>query len=360
MAPQAVASVSLLRNTVRRVKVAGVGGIPSSAREVVLAAWATQTGWVTTTAPTVRFIGRGEGVLGPAHITLAGRRGATTVVVPVASDGTIGVVASATADVRMVSLGWFAPTNGAVAAGRFTPVPSATALDTTSVGNTVTHGTQLSAGREWQVPVTGVGSVPASGVSAVMVQITASAGFVPLSVQVGKPGMPAFRMTSATAPVLSKATVLTLAPVDAQGRIALRVSASAHVRVDVKGWFTDATAAASWAGLFVPSTSTRVLDTRSRAAAAGTTAFSVANTGSLPVCASAVQGVVTVVPTAGGATQLGATTGFAPGAYNTTTGSPVGSVQRVGVVAGTGGTNSLSVRRTATAQVVVDISGWFV
>jgi hypothetical protein len=52
-------------------------------------------------------------------------------------------------------------------------------------------------------------------------------------------------------------------PVGVDGRVQLYALATTHLLVDVMGYFTDDSAPASTAGLFVPQTPTRQLDTRS-------------------------------------------------------------------------------------------------
>ena len=56
-------------------------------------------------------------------------------------------------------------------------------------------------------------------------------------------------------------------PVDAGG-LAIFLSGGGHVVVDITGWFTGATAAASSEGLFTPVDPTRLLDTRTTTAPA--------------------------------------------------------------------------------------------
>lgn len=112
-------------------------------------------------------------------------------------------------------------------------------------------------------PVLGVGGVPASGVRAVLVDVTpvgpTSATYLTLWADgTARPGVS--MVQAGTGETFSTSAVV---PVGANGRIALYNNAgSTHVVVDVQGWFST-TSGPSTGGGFLPVTQTRLVDTRS-------------------------------------------------------------------------------------------------
>ncbi len=111
------------------------------------------------------------------------------------------------------------------------------------------------------VPVAGIGAIPATGVSAVVLNITATATGGPGFVTVWPSGEPRPTASSMnlTAPWQTRAN-LVIVPVGANGRVAVVSQAGAHVVIDATGYFTAA--AASNAGRFVPVAGSRLVDTR--------------------------------------------------------------------------------------------------
>lgn len=109
-------------------------------------------------------------------------------------------------------------------------------------------------------PVAGVGGIPSTDVTAVLVDVTVvAAGDTYLTLYPdGTPRDPALSMVNADAnEIISNTAVV---PVAANGKIALyNHAAGAHVLVDVQGYFTTAPSAG---GGFVPVDYTRVVDTR--------------------------------------------------------------------------------------------------
>ncbi len=121
----------------------------------------------------------------------------------------------------------------------------------------------------------GVGGVPLSGVSAVVLNVTAvgpqSEGWVqvaPTPVNIGASS------NLNTTPGVTSAN-LVVVPLSASGNIDLYSTTGGDLLADVFGYFTDSSATDATAGLFVPITPTRALDTRkesqSRGVGAGVT-----------------------------------------------------------------------------------------
>ncbi|MBI5090121.1 MAG: hypothetical protein HZB15_15005 [Actinobacteria bacterium] len=115
----------------------------------------------------------------------------------------------------------------------------------------------------------GRGGVPALGVSAVIVNLTATEADEPGFVQVYASGTPQ-PGTSNLNVDRTGGTVSNLAivPVGEDGQITLFTQKGAHLVVDVAGWYSNEFVRGGYTGLFVPVNPTRVLDTRDGTGAA--------------------------------------------------------------------------------------------
>ncbi len=121
----------------------------------------------------------------------------------------------------------------------------------------------LAAGQTLDLQVTGRGGVPATGVSAVVLNLTAVDAAGPTWVVAWPTG--ANRPTASNLNVAGADPVPNLVQVEvgAGGKVSLLSGISATDLVaDVSGWVADSTGSATAQGLFVPLTPSRVLDTR--------------------------------------------------------------------------------------------------
>jgi len=168
--------------------------------------------------------------------TAPGGPRAALVAVPVGAGGSVALY-NAHGQVHLVAdlVGWFVPSAGP--AGRLAAGLPQRALDTrTTLGG---HPRPLAAGESYRLTVRGVGGVPASGVTAVVVNVTTTgataSGFVTVW-----PGGAARPLASTLNSVPGGAVAnVAIVPVDALGTISLYNSAgSAHLVVDVLGWYT--------------------------------------------------------------------------------------------------------------------------
>ena len=229
----------------------------------------------------------------------------------------------------------------------------------------VTTTTPMAAASQLAFPVLGVGSVPATGVSAVMVTVTALAPTASMLFRVWPDdgsGPPAVSVLHSVATrTISNTAVI---PVAANGKIRIYNSAgTTHALIDVQGYFTSTTTTTGPGG-FTPITQTRVVDSRSNL---GTTGGSIAPGGSrtitlatagVPATATAVYLNLTV-PTA---TSNG-TIGVAPGTavtggslFNYVLGS---SSSGMSVKLSGGKATFRNSAAAEAADIVVDIQGYF-
>src|SRR5207245_1239764 len=159
----------------------------------------------------------------------------------------------------------------------------------------------LTAGQTVNLQVTGKQNVPATGVSAVVLNVTATgptaSGY--LTVFPGGGVQPvASNVNFVPGQTVPNRVVV---KVGANGQVSIfNFAGRTDVVVDVGGWFTDGSDATATGGQFTGMTPTRILDTRSSTAVAGgtTIAVQVAGQGGLPATGvSAVVLNVTVTDT---------------------------------------------------------------
>jgi Cysteine-rich secretory protein family len=309
------------------IDVAGTGGIPLAATAVMATfdvTGATDRGVLQVVLPD-------SPVAATTTMALDVGDTATSAIVPLDDEGRLLVHTSIAARVRVTISGSFVPSGGPIAAGRFTPVDPVSV-----VSGPLAHGSA-------SVAVTGLAAVPATGVSAVALQVRTSADDI---VDIG--GVPA--------------AGLALVPVGPNGTVEVLGPSVGEVSISIVGWFTDATAPAAVSGLFVSASPARLLDTRSSdAAVAGGRRVYVPGRHDLPACPRAVVTTLTVYPEdSSTAAQVGPFHGVAQGAMPTLVADEAWVGVSATTVSATGVGYDLGVHLSTPAQLTVDIAGWFV
>jgi hypothetical protein len=186
--------------------------------------------------------------------------------------------------------GYYAPSGGGTA-GQYVPVVPARITDTRLGSGQPNAGLTLGSGAILDVQVTGAGGIPATGVSAVVMNVTATnttaAGFV--TVYPKGASLPLASnlnwMPSVTVPNR------VMVPVGTGGKVSFHNgSGSVDLIVDVNGYFTDSTGTGA---SFTPLTPTRIVDTRygtggfsSPVGQGATIVVTVAGNGGVPTIAS--------------------------------------------------------------------------
>ncbi|HEY5155074.1 MAG TPA: S8 family serine peptidase, partial [Acidimicrobiales bacterium] len=250
--------------------------------------------------------------------------------------------------------------------GSFIPVTAVRALDTrVGIG---APAAPLGQGRSLDLTPTGIGEVPASGVAAVVVHVTAVDETHATYLTVWPAGQPRPLASSINAQPHTLANNLVIVPTGAAGAISIyNAFGTTEVVADVTGWFADGTGAVG--STFVGTTPTRLLDTRDGTGApapgplgpAGHVRLAVSGVAASPVPAGATAAVINVTavaPTA--ATFLQAYPGDtapATATLNANRGQTIANLAVVPVdVDGT-----ITVRNAFGAtDVVVDVVGWFI
>jgi uncharacterized delta-60 repeat protein len=233
-------------------QVAGRGGVPatgvSAVTLTVTAAHAVATGYVTAFA---------SGTARPTASVLNVRSGETIanqVIVPVGTDGRVSLYTSGGGHLLADVAGYYERVETSTS-GRFVSTSPSRLLDSRS-------GAPLSPFATRTVQVAGRGGIPATGATAVVVNVTAvqptGAGYLTIWPDGTRPTVSNLNVPQAGQTIAGHATVR----LGADGAIRVAPSTSTHLLVDVVGWFTGPGAATSIAGLFVGTRPTRVIDSR--------------------------------------------------------------------------------------------------
>lgn len=247
------------------LQVTGRAGVPADATAVVMNVTATETGGpgYVTAWPT--------GYSQPLASNLNAERRRQTipnlVTVPIGAGGKVSLFTQSGSHLVADVAGYYVPAATATD-GRFAALPPARLLDTRD-GNGGTLGPVPDEGTI-SLQVTGRGGVPASGVGAVALNVTATESTGPGFVTVwpsglGLPLASNLNLNRAGQTIANQVIV----PVGPDGRVQLYAQRASHLVVDVAGWFTDAGAPPSSSGLFVPLNPNRILDTRTGNGSAG-------------------------------------------------------------------------------------------
>jgi hypothetical protein len=240
------------------VAVGGVGAVPNTATAVALNVTATQAtrgGFVTVfPAGTPLPLASNLNPLRPNQTI------PNLVVTQLGTNDSFNIYTSAGTHLLADVLGYFVPSQTS-RDGRYVALTPARVLDTRAgVGAPLGKPGR---GATVAVPIRGRGGVPAAGVSAVVLNVTATqataAGHV--TVYPGATGRPVasnlnIERRGQTIPNL------VIVPVGSDGRVNLYTAGGTHLIADVSGYFTDATAPSDNDGLFVPIRPVRIQDTR--------------------------------------------------------------------------------------------------
>jgi len=348
------------------VQVAGVGGVPgvgvTAVALNVTATDTTQPGFVTAW-PT----GTPRPVVSNLNVERAGQTIPNFTVVRLGADGKVSLYALRALDLVADVAGYWVGASTATA-GRYVAAGPVRILDTR-------NGTGAPAGRvpdggTLTIAVTGRGGVPAGGVSAVILNVTATdatqAGFVTAwPTGLDRPLASNLNVGQAGETIAN----LVMVPVGAGGGISMYALKSVDLVADVLGYFTDGSAPASDQGLFVPAQG-RILDTRTLAQRGGFYNNNVVGTYRADLQVAGQDGV----PAGGVAAVIAnvtATNPVGPGfvtIYPAATAQPLASNLNVDepgqtipnlVVSRLGYLGRVSMFSLTDVDLVVDLAGWF-
>jgi protocatechuate 3,4-dioxygenase beta subunit len=281
------------------------------------------------------------------------------VTVPVGSDGSVRIYSQSGTHLVADVFGYFVPAASSKS-GRLQTVTPGRLLDTRAESLTGYSGSKPAPGATIPVGVLGQKGVPASGVSAVVLNVTAteatSAGYVTAWPEGSRPATSNLNLESAGQTIANQVVI----PVGSDGSIRLFTQSGGHFIADVTGWYTDDSASTDTTGLFIPVSPYRVVDSRSGGKfAAGATLTLLA---AAPGTAAAAKSGLAMNVTATEATAAGFVTVW-PGPTRPTASSlnvtAVGQTISNHVIMATAADGGVRLFTQTGTHFVVDISGWY-
>jgi hypothetical protein len=293
------------------------------------------------------------------------------VIVPVGTSNQITIFngpssgTGGTTDAVVDLLGSFATAaNTSGGAGHFNPLTPARITDTRAGSGQPNAGKTIGAGLSLTVQVTGAGGVPATGVSAVVMNVTeadnTAGGFLTAYPQ-GTTAPTASNLNFVPGQVVANRVIV---PVSASGQInILNHAGNTDVVVDVNGYFSDSTGAATAGSLFNPVTPARVVDTRNNPepiGPAGNLTVPIAGTNGVPAtgATAAVLNITEPFNTSGGFLTVSPT---APAPVASDVNFVPGLIVANGDLAALSSAGSVNVfNHAGGTDVILDVSGYFV
>ena len=353
------------------VQVTGRGGIPSSGVAAVVAN-------VTITGPTAPGLVSvyPSGVAVPLSSTmdfLPNQTKAELTVVALGRNGQISIYnANGSTQIIIDVEGWYDSTNSTSGAGLYNPLPPARIADTRPGTGTPYSGETLGPSQSMTVQVAGAGGVPSSGAQAVVLNVTgvdATAGSSLLVFPTGSGTLLASTVNLTPGEAVPNQDIVELGSGGAL-TVVNQSLGSVDVILDVAGWYTDGGTGATFGSTFTVMVPTRVVDTRTNSGEpdAGETipAF-----GTLPVQLVGEVGIPTqnatgvVVNATVTNTQAAGDFAAWPDGHAASTTSelnwvPGQTTENAAVIGlGTDGALDFQNQSTGSADLVLDLSGWF-
>lgn len=237
--------------------VAGQGGVPTNGATAVVinvtAVGASGSGFVTVYPANVN-----RPVASNLNLIRSGQTVANLVTVQLSPDGKVRLYTNTATDLLADVAGYYSPASQATE-GRFIPLTPTRLFDTRGTAGM----SKLAPGGRVDVALLNRSPVPASGVRALVLNVTVAGATAP--------GFLTVWPTGSALPVVSNLNISVagqdianqvIIPVGTGGQVSFYTSGGGHVLADVAGYFTDATAPSSTAGLFTPVVPDRVFDTR--------------------------------------------------------------------------------------------------
>ncbi|MHB8313648.1 MAG: hypothetical protein ACYDD0_10175, partial [Candidatus Dormibacteria bacterium] len=292
-----------------------------------------------------------------------GQTVANLVIVPIGSGGEVEFYNYAGSTDLVVDLeGYFAPELTGSTVGAYLALTPARIADTRVGSGYPEAGTPLGPGASLAVQVAGVGGVPATGVSAALLNVTvsnpAAAGYLTVF-PTGLARPTASNLNWIKGQTLANRVVV---PVGSGGQISLyNQSGTTNVVVDVDGYFSSGSVSSSNLSLFSALSPVRVLDTRqtnSPLGAAASVTVQMGGVAGIAASASAVVANVTATDTTA-ASYLTVYPGGPPPLASDLNWSAGETVPNL-TVAGLSASGTLAIYNHAgSVAVVVDVFGYF-
>ena len=348
-----------------KLPVAAIDGVPADATAAVFNVTATNP----TTPSFLTVFADGTALPLASNLNFAaGETVANLVTVPLGVDGAVRIYNLAGTTDVVVDLEGFMQT-GAGPFGLYNSLIPQRITDTRAGSGQPNSGSPVAAGGILEVNIDGAGGVPATGVSAVVLNVTATdataASYLTAYPSGGARPL-ASNLNFQAGQVVPNRVIV---PVPLNGRVSIyNLSGTVDIVVDVGGWFTDGTNPQASGYRFTPLTPTRVVDTRSASGqplAGHTLGPDVADLASVGFAASLPADTVGVAAnaTVAGPTASSFLTIYPAGAARPNSSDlnwVAGEVASNMMVSGLGPEGSLMVyNRLGQADVIVDVCGYW-
>lgn len=285
----------------------------------------------------------------------AGRTIANLAHVKIGANGSIDIFRAVGANLAVDLVGVYVPVADAVGDGRLVTI----AAGAKRVLDTRERGYPVGAGLVTQVDLTASG-IPMNALAAV-VNVTAVAGqrgyWTAYTTGTVRPGTSSLNLDTAGQTRPAQAIV----PLNGTSRsINVFTESGGHLLVDVVGWFTGAADAPSTAGLFVPSSPLRMLDTRTVRTLApwsgSTYEFYTGNSGAISISA-VVMNITGTSPWANGYVTAHPAGVARPGSSNLNFTSWPQTIANHAIVRVS--TRGASLYTNGGAHLIADVAGWY-
>ena len=348
------------------VQITGRAGVPANATAVVMNVTVTETespGFVTVWA---------SGSTRPQTSNLNYLSQNSTrpnlVTVPIGVGGKVSMYALTPGHLLADVAGYYVDVDEAVAAGRFVSVTPSRIFDTRPGQPASGPKGLVAANSTIDVQVAGEGGLPSSGISAVVLNLTATEsaalGFVTAyPTDVARPTASVLNMEGAGETVAN----LVVLPLGPGGKVRFYTLNGTHLLGDVMGYFTGDSAPVTTDGLFVPLAPNRIFDTRSGEPAPGPKGFVNADSsvdfvasgiGAIPADAAAVMMNITATQSAGPNFVTGWPTGLDRPIASLLNPGPGDTRPNASILA-PGAGDKVSLYTLAGAHLLVDTFGYY-
>ena len=341
------------------LQIAGVAGVPTTGVTAVVlnvtATDAAQPGYITAYPSGWRMPWASN-----LNVNASGETVANLVTTPIGNNGKVALYTSGGTHLVADIAGYYAPVITSTD-GRLQTATPARILDTRE-GLGATKA-KPGPGGQIDLQVTGSGPVPATGVDAVVLNVTGDQADLDGFVTVWPAGTERPVVSNLNLTAGGTRANLAIVPLGADGKVSLFTSGGADLIVDVAGWFTDASAPDDSVGLYVPILPTRVLDTRQEPSAPigtqGTVTRRIGATAVVPPDSTiAIMANITATQTsaAGYVTAWPAHTSR-PLVSNLNASAAGQTIPNAAIVPL--GDEDLSLYAQNGAQLILDIDGWY-
>ena len=309
------------------------------------------------------YLAAATGATSTLNISTPGTDRPNFAIVPVGQDGKVSLYLDVGGDVIVDVLGYFQTGTATATDGRFVSIAPERWMDSRNAGLLpagTSAPTLVAAGGIATAVRLATTVVPASGVSALVINVTAadsaSPGYLVAMPSGGNPAGTQHSTVNYTpaAPAANSAIV----PVGPDGSVAVYTTAATNTLIDVVGYITDATATDTTTGMFQPVTPSRAYDTRALTAfSAGESRTIALNTAPGVVAnASAISSNLTVTgPTATGFLTVYPV--FAPATSNLNYGA--GQTVANAALLRVSPSGTVTARMSEAGQLLIDVNGFF-